>query len=53
MRPQGVLSCLPAANEFDHPLSDRRVVETGDSTRFVTRETARTSGQTSLELTGL
>lgn len=43
---------LPAANAFDDPLSDRKVVEIVNSTRFVTLQVPRTSAETSPEFTG-
>ena len=43
---------LPAANAFDDPLGDSRVVEIVNSTHFVTLHSPRTSARTSPEFTG-
>jgi len=43
---------LPAADAFDDPLSDRKVVEIVNSTRFVTLQSPRTSAQAPPEFTG-
>jgi hypothetical protein len=43
---------LPAANAFDDPLDDRRVVDIVNSTHFVTLQVPQTSAQTSPGFTG-